>query len=338
MVDTDRSSASGRGGSEPLVAEGRGRVSDRRDRRDRRDRVSDRRDRVGDQRDRTYDRREEAGDQRDQAAEQRDRAGDERDLAGDRRDQAANARDRTADERDRAAEQFEARVSAGVTTDALTRSALARQEGASDRMRAAQDRLAGAGERTRSELDRSTALVDRGASAKERENSGVDDLTGAYLRCAGFAELEREIARARRSEQPLVLAFVDVDRLKALNDCRGHAAGDRMLLEVADTFRAEFRSHDLIIRYGGDEFVCAISGMTTAAATDRVALVNAALAEAPEHGSVTVGLAELHPHDSPEDLVARADAALYRERQLRPPLPLAAVVPPCAPIRRAPIR
>jgi diguanylate cyclase (GGDEF)-like protein len=114
-----------------------------------------------------------------------------------------------------------------------------------------------------------------------------------------------------------VLAFVDVDHLKTTNDSQGHAAGDRMLREVARTFREKLRSHDLIIRYGGDEFVCAVAGLSTADAADRIALVNEALAQLPERGSVTVGLAELQEGDSPEDLVARADAALYQERGRR---------------------
>jgi diguanylate cyclase (GGDEF)-like protein len=114
--------------------------------------------------------------------------------------------------------------------------------------------------------------------------------------------------------EPLVLAFVDVDGLKAINDARGHAAGDRTLCDVVKVLRAHLRSHDLIVRYGGDEFVCALSGLNMADATQRVALVNAALQEAPEPGSVTVGLAELQPDDSLENLLARADAALYRER------------------------
>ena len=59
-------------------------------------------------------------------------------------------------------------------------------------------------------------------------------------------------------------------------------------------------------------------GMNVAETTERLALITAALADASEHGSVTVGLAQLQPSDSPEDLVARADAALYRERQARP--------------------
>lgn len=131
-------------------------------------------------------------------------------------------------------------------------------------------------------------------------------------------ELDREISRARRTDEPLIVAFVDVDQLKVLNDSHGHAAGDRMLRDVASTLRAQLRSYDLIVRYGGDEFVCAISGLNRADATKRLALVNAALAVAVEPGSVTVGLAELQPGDSTADLVARADAALYRKRRSGP--------------------
>jgi diguanylate cyclase (GGDEF)-like protein len=134
---------------------------------------------------------------------------------------------------------------------------------------------------------------------------------------SGFAELAREMAGVRRSGDSLVVAFVDVDGLKAVNDSHSHAAGDRMLLEVANVFRAELRSFDLIIRCGGDEFVCAISGLDMADASKRFELVHAALADAPEHASVSLGLAELQPDDSPEMFVARADAALYRQRQER---------------------
>jgi diguanylate cyclase (GGDEF)-like protein len=129
------------------------------------------------------------------------------------------------------------------------------------------------------------------------------------------------MARASRAEEPLVVVFADVDHLKEVNDSRGHAAGDRMLVEVAECFRARLRAHDLIIRYGGDEFVCAISGIDLESVRKRLALVTATIAAAPEHGSVTVGLAELRADDTPATLVARADAALYRERLLRRPIP-----------------
>ncbi|MEA2686027.1 MAG: hypothetical protein QOE93_1222 [Actinomycetota bacterium] len=71
---------------------------------------------------------------------------------------------------------------------------------------------------------------------------------------------------------------------------------------------------DLIIRYGEDELVCVVSGLNLADVTDRLALVRAALPKTPAPSSVTVGLAEMEPDESPEDLVGRADAALYRER------------------------
>jgi diguanylate cyclase (GGDEF)-like protein len=247
--------------------------------------------------------------------EGRDRAANERDRAADQRDEAAEQRDRAAQQRDESAEQSGTSARAWVTRAAGERSDPGQREAALDRTQASQDRAAGASERTHAEHDRETARADREASASEREHAAVDALTGVYLRDAGFAELERQVARSRRTQQPLVVAFVDVDRLKTVNDARGHAAGDRMLAEVASALRAGLRSYDLIIRYGGDEFVCAISDVDLAAAAKRLATINAALADGPAHGSVTVGIAELQPGDSPEDIVARADAALYRERQ-----------------------
>jgi diguanylate cyclase (GGDEF)-like protein len=297
--------------------------------------AAEERDQAGEQRDHDGEWRDHVADQRDDAGEQRDEAAGQRDRYAVRRDMAADNRDKAADERDRAAERFEAGTREEAGDEALIRSALARSEAASDRRCASQDRRAGARERTKagddrgtsladrgagacerseSEHDRSTALANRGASAEEREEAAIDDLTGAYLRGAGFMELKRDMERATRDEEPLVLAFIDVDGLKAVNDAGGHAAGDRVLLEVADAVRARTRSHDLLIRYGGDEFVCVIAGMTTTEATSRFAGVNASLATAPGHGSVTVGLAQMRRSDSPCDLVARADAALYRER------------------------
>jgi diguanylate cyclase (GGDEF)-like protein len=272
------------------------------------------RDRAGDQRDHDGEKRDHIADERDDAGEERDEAAGQRDRIAARRDVAAEHRDKAADARDREAERLEASPRRGAGPEALIRSALARREAASDRWCASQDRRAAARARAKSELDRNTALADRGASAGEREDAAIDDLTGAYLRRAGFLELKRDMERATRNEEPLVLAFIDVDGLKAVNDSAGHAAGDRVLLEVADALRARTRSHDLLIRYGGDEFVCVVAGMSKTEASARFAGVNASLATAPGRRSVTVGLAEMRRSDSPRDLVARADAALYRKR------------------------
>jgi diguanylate cyclase (GGDEF)-like protein len=110
---------------------------------------------------------------------------------------------------------------------------------------------------------------------------------------------------------------VDVDALKAVNDTGGHASGDGLLRHVAKALAATLRSYDLIIRYGGDEFVCVFPGIHMADGVKRLALVNEALATPPQNGSVTAGFAELQADDSAEDLVRRADGALYQQRQRR---------------------
>ncbi|MDQ3569867.1 MAG: response regulator [Actinomycetota bacterium] len=166
--------------------------------------VAEERDQAGDQRDHAADQRDRAGDQRDQAGDQRDHAADQRDRAGDRRDQAGDQRDHAADQRDEAAEQSEGWVGEGITRDlALSRSALARREAASDRRQASQDRWAGASERTQAELDRDTAATDRGAGASERSQAELDRDTAATDRGAGAsersqAELDRDAAAADR--------------------------------------------------------------------------------------------------------------------------------------------
>jgi diguanylate cyclase (GGDEF)-like protein len=63
------------------------------------------------------------------------------------------------------------------------------------------------------------------------------------------------LERARRAEEGLVVAFVDVDGLKQVNDTEGHFAGDALLIPVANSLRAYLRSYDLVMRFGGDEFV-----------------------------------------------------------------------------------
>lgn len=300
------------------------------------DETGDARDRAGALRDQAGGRRDRAGALRDQAGDRRDEAGDWRDEAGTLRDEAGDRRDQAAQQRDLVTERSEENPTAEAAREIRARAALARREAASDRRRSLEDRQAGADERAQAQsdrgtasgdrgsgadergqagLDRNTALADRGASAREREYSSVDALTGAYLRGPGLVELGREIARARRSAQPLVLAFVDVDGLKAINDSLGHAAGDRLLLQVAGELRAKLRSYDLVIRYGGDEFLWVLSGQTIDEATKRLALVSVAVADGSEHGSMTVGLAELGRDESADDLVARADAELYRERR-----------------------
>lgn len=143
----------------------------------------------------------------------------------------------------------------------------------------------------------------------------VDDLTGALRRGAGLAALQREIDRSRRTQTPIVVAFVDADGLKRVNDTMGHAAGDRFLREVVSVLRERLRSYDLVVRYGGDEFFCVLTNADLAVAERLVAEVRANVTTRTDGHSVSIGLTEVRDGDSAESVVARADTELYAGRR-----------------------
>ena len=123
--------------------------------------------------------------------------------------------------------------------------------------------------------------------------------------------LSHEIDRARRSDGRFVLAFVDVDRLKLVNDRDGHAAGDRILQAVVRVIRARLRSFDPIVRYGGDEFVCGLTGTDLAEAERRFEAIASAI-EAETRVGISVGFAALEVGDTADRLTERADAAMLQ--------------------------
>ena len=168
-------------------------------------------------------------------------------------------------------------------------------------------------------LDRQQARLDRAQGALDRE-SGVrkdyliDELTGILRRGPGMRELQHEMDRARRQGLALVVAFIDVDGLKAVNDRQGHAAGDQVLRAVSEALAQGLRSYDLLFRYGGDEFVCALSGADMEHATERLRAVAETLGAGPTEASIAWGLAEMRENDDLDDFVGRADSALYEGR------------------------
>ncbi len=123
------------------------------------------------------------------------------------------------------------------------------------------------------------------------------------------------MTRAKRTRQPFVVAFVDVDGLKSINDSLGHDAGDRLLRRVVDVMRAHLRSYDLVVRFGGDEFVCGLSNLGFAEAAERFESINIDLST--DRSSITFGLAELDSGESLVELIAAADEVLYEERRSR---------------------
>ena len=149
------------------------------------------------------------------------------------------------------------------------------------------------------------------------DQAATDELTGALRRGAGFAAAQREIDRARRSGETMVLAAVDIDGLKQVNDTRGHLAGDELIRSVATALKTRLRSYDVIIRFGGDEFICVLGGVTREEAVGRFDAVRQTLTELLPGGSISVGLAELRGGDSIDDLIGRADAELYDGRRAR---------------------
>jgi len=167
----------------------------------------------------------------------------------------------------------------------------------------------GAGHGRAPARDRDNAARIRARLEAELQQAHLDELTGAYRREMGRMALSNEIDRARRSDGRFVLAFVDVDGLKGVNDRDGHAAGDRVLQSVTEAIRSRLRSFDPIVRYGGDEFVCGLGGTDLPEAHHRFIEIGEAI-EADAHVGISVGLAALGSADTVDGLTERADAAM----------------------------
>jgi diguanylate cyclase (GGDEF)-like protein len=154
------------------------------------------------------------------------------------------------------------------------------------------------------------AGLDRGELLQALADAETDQLTGARARAAGLADLEHEIERARSTRRLLTLAYVDVVGLKAVNDTHGHGAGDALLARTAAAIRSHLRTYDLIVRHGGDEFLCVLSGATLRQARKRFSAIQTDLAADPEPCAIKIGFAELQPHETVTELIERADAQL----------------------------
>jgi diguanylate cyclase (GGDEF)-like protein len=238
-----------------------------------------------------------AGD-RDEHAARRDRTSAHRDLQ-------AEARDRVAAELDSQAEV----LAQGSGEDAVRlREALVAASRV--RMNAAESRARAAVDRRRAAEDRLAAAQDRHRATVELQRAHLDALTGAYRRALGEAAIENEMARAERADGQVVLAFADVDGLKTVNDRHGHAAGDAVLRKVAATIQEGLRSYDPLVRFGGDEFVCALVDTDLESAERRFAEIQDSL----DGVSITVGLSEMRSGDSVATLIARSDTEMRRAR------------------------
>jgi diguanylate cyclase (GGDEF)-like protein len=262
-------------------------------------------------REQTAKQRRDANRTRTESALTRDSVAEARDLAAAARDKASALLDRELEERDAAWATVDDHSPPGSEAPARA-----------NRDRAAADRAAAAEARDRAAVDRGQAAADRAAAAEDRRRSHedrdallrelaaseLDSLTGARTRGPGLADLDHEIDRARRTREGLLaVAYVDVVGLKKVNDEQGHSAGDALLQDSVRVIRTHLRSYDAIVRVGGDEFVCVISGAAIPVVRDRFASVQLALAAEDPGGAIKVGVAALDPEESATELIDRAD-------------------------------
>jgi diguanylate cyclase (GGDEF)-like protein len=161
-----------------------------------------------------------------------------------------------------------------------------------------------------------SALRDR--LARESTLARTDSLTGMPNRRAFLAELEREADRCARFGQPFSVAYLDIDRFKQVNDRLGHAAGDALLQRVGYSLQTAVRKVDLVARLGGDEFAMLLPGADSIGSDVVMRRIAASLAPwiQREFGaSCSIGcLTVLRDPPPPQEIVARVDALMYRQK------------------------
>ena len=149
--------------------------------------------------------------------------------------------------------------------------------------------------------------------ARARERSEIDPLTLVVNRRGLDRMLELEVRGAVQGRGPLVVAMIDVDHFKSINDTEGHAAGDRLLKDLVGAWRTVLRAGDVLGRIGGDEFVVVLPRCSWQDAAPTLERLRAAAAL--EGVTCSLGGAPWQPGDSVSLLLGRADAALYQAKR-----------------------
>jgi diguanylate cyclase (GGDEF)-like protein len=167
------------------------------------------------------------------------------------------------------------------------------------------------------ELSEAYALLALKSLELERV-SVTDSLTGLFNRRRLDQAFDYELGRAFRYDIPVSVIIADIDRFKSINDTHGHQIGDQVLQLVADIMRHGVRTVDTIGRWGGEEFliICPETDLEGARALAEKlrAVIEATAFPAAIHNTTSFGVAEARAGETMKDLVARADAALYRAK------------------------
>jgi diguanylate cyclase (GGDEF)-like protein/PAS domain S-box-containing protein len=140
----------------------------------------------------------------------------------------------------------------------------------------------------------------------------TDELTGLANRRAWEEELARERARAKREQRPMCVAMLDLDHFKRFNDEHGHQAGDRLLKQLAATWRQALRPTDVLARYGGEEFVVLLPNCELRRGLAVIERLRKAM---PKGEACSAGVVSWDGSEAADALVSRADARLYRAKR-----------------------
>lgn len=155
-----------------------------------------------------------------------------------------------------------------------------------------------------------------------KEQALKDSLTGLWNRRAIISMLDREVCRAQRDHLSITLVMIDLDHFKTINDTHGHLTGDEVLRDVAGRLVDLMRPYDFVGRYGGEEFLIVLSGCSPRNGLQRAEAFRRAVADSPTPTGIgplpvtcSLGVAAFDDGMSPEDLIHRADEALYRAKR-----------------------
>jgi diguanylate cyclase len=194
--------------------------------------------------------------------------------------------------------------------------------------RESEERRSAENERHAEELRREVAQLKTRTSelaeicAAQENRLMIDSLTGVHSRYAYEARINEEHQRWQRHSQPLTYTIWDIDHFKRINDQYGHEAGDRLLRAVAEILNRNKRGEDFLARIGGEEFVLllpmtALDAGLIVADKLRVAIEGTAFRHKrqPERITISCGLTEFRPGDTPVAVYARADEALYKAKE-----------------------
>ncbi|WP_085579379.1 MULTISPECIES: GGDEF domain-containing protein [unclassified Pseudomonas] len=156
---------------------------------------------------------------------------------------------------------------------------------------------------------------------EQRQKALIDPLTGLPNRAAWSERLEQEMTQWQQHGNTLSLAMLDLDHFKRINDNYGHLAGDKVLKIIATVLRKRLRGTDFIARFGGEEFVLLLPATTPAVGARLLETLRAAIEACPFHFkgervtiTISMGLASFRPGERSDQVLKRADQALYRAK------------------------